>query len=46
MYDVLNVQYAANVLLKDGSDFKPNYQNAEFKEILKNKKLKIIDNEI
>ena len=30
VYDALNVQYAANVLIKVGSCFKPNYQNPEF----------------
>jgi hypothetical protein len=35
VYDALNVQYAANILVKDGRYFKPNYENTEFHHILK-----------
>ena len=35
VYDALNVQYAANVLIKEGRFFKPNYENLEFQHIFK-----------
>ena len=41
VYDALNVQYAANILVKDGRYFKPNYENVEFHHILKKIQAKI-----